>query len=120
MAFDINDAGRTALGGTMGPEIAQVEGALVEKDDGSYVVAVSTVRLLRGGEQVWSGEHIRLQPEYLGPAYQRRFSRGRSILLGLSGVGGIAAFFVGRSLLGSGNEGEEQPPDTVITRLGRP
>src|SRR5207248_394092 len=26
VAFDVNDAGRMALGGTMGPEIAQVEG----------------------------------------------------------------------------------------------
>lgn len=120
IAFDVNDAGRAALGGTMGPEIAQVEGQLLEKENGSYLLAVSTVRLLRGGEQAWSGEQVRLKQEYLGPAYERRFSAGRTIGFGLIGVGGITAFFVTRSLLTSGSEDDVTPPDTVITRRGRP
>jgi hypothetical protein len=120
VAFDVNDVGRLALAGTMGPEIAQVEGQLLEKENGSYLVAVSTVRLLRGTEQVWSGEQVRLQPEYLGPAYERKFSLGRSIGFGLIGVGGFTAFFVTRSLLASGSEDDGSPPDTVITRRGRP
>jgi hypothetical protein len=121
VAFDVNDVGRVALGGTMGPEIAQVEGTLVAKDDAGYLVAVQTVRLLRGLEQPWSGEQVRLKPEYLGPAYERRVSRGRSVGLGLIGVGGLGALFLSRSLLGSGTESNgDNPGDTVITRLGRP
>lgn len=124
IAFDVNDAGRLALGGTMGPEIAQVEGQLLEKENGSYLLAVSTVRLLRGTEQVWSGEQIRLKQEYLGSAYERRFSAGRTITFGLIGVGGITAFFVTRSLLTSGSEDGEpppcEPPECPIERRGRP
>jgi hypothetical protein len=121
VAFDVNDNGRVALGGTMGPEIAQVEGQLVQKEDGLYVVAVSSVRLLRGSEQPWSGEQVRLKTEYLGPAYERKLSKGRSIGLALAGVGGVTAFFITRSLLGFGNEDNGTPGDTTInTRLGRP
>jgi hypothetical protein len=121
LAFDVNDAGRAALGGTMGPEIAQVEGQLIEKDAGNYLLAVSSVRLLRGTEQAWSGEQVRLKPEYLGFAYERRFSKSRSLGLGLASIGGITAFFITRSLLGSGNdENGPTPGDTVITRWARP
>ena len=51
IAMDMNDAGRLAVGTSMGQEIAQVEGRLVSKDSGEYTVAVSMVHLLRGGEQ---------------------------------------------------------------------
>lgn len=120
IAFDITDTGRVALGGTMGPEIARVEGQLVEKQNGSYLVAVSNVRLLSGTDQTWTGEQVRLEKNYLGSAYQRRFSKGRTIAFSLVSAGGIAALFVGRSLLGFGNEEDDQPPDTVITRRIRP
>lgn len=121
VAFDVNDAGRVALGGAMGPEIAQIEGQLVEKDAGSYLVAVSAVRLLRGGEQVWSGEQVRLKSEYLGPAYERRFSAGRSVALGVVGIGGFAAILATKSLLGGGTKDNTGTPgDTAVTSLGRP
>lgn len=128
VAFDINDAGRTALGGTMGPEVAQVEGRLIEKENGNYRLSVLAVRLLRGGEQVWSGEEVRLNTAYLGPAYERKFSTGRSLGLIAAGAGGIGAFIVTRSLLGSGTEDGGGPPcnseDCIPTsrlgRLGRP
>jgi len=104
VAFDVNDQGRQAMGGTMGPEIAQVEGVLLEKENGGYRLSVRAVRLLRGGEQFWSGEEVRLRTEHLGPAYERRFSAGRSVAFVAVGVGGIGAFLVSRSLLGSGTD----------------
>ena len=123
VAFDVNDAGRLALGGSMGPEISQVEGQLIEKDSTGYLLSVSSVRLLRGGEQVWSGEQVRLKSEYLGNVYERRFSLGRSLILGAATFGGFGAFLATRSLLGSGTSDSScpNPPcDTIITRLGRP
>lgn len=121
VAFDVNDAGRVALGGSMGPEIAQVEGQLLQKDNEGFLLAVSSVRLLRGGEQVWSGEQIRLNPHHLGTAYEKQFSLGRSIGLGAIGIGGFTAFLVTRSLLGTGQDSDGNPPgDTGNARLGRP
>ncbi|MGE0441019.1 MAG: hypothetical protein AB7L66_16120 [Gemmatimonadales bacterium] len=120
LAFDINDAGRVALGGAMGPEIAQVEGTLIEKTGGEYLLSVRAVRLLRGGEQPWSGEQVRLKQEHVGNMYERKFSAGRSIAAGVIGIGGFTAILATRSLLGLGSsEGKDPPPDSANTRLGR-
>jgi hypothetical protein len=121
LAFEVNDAGRVALGGSMGPEIAQVEGMLVTKDSEGYLLAVSNVRLLRGGQQIWSGEQVKLNSQYLGTAYERRFSLARSIGLGVAGIGGFAVLLATRSLLGIGTDANPGPREPPITeRLGRP
>ena len=114
LAWDINDAGRVALGGTMGPEIAQVEGRLVQKDNTEYLVAVSTVHLLRGGDQVWRGEQVRIKQEYVTSMYEKRFSKTRSIAAGAITVAVVALVATRSSLLGlgSGLEPAKTPPDT--------
>jgi hypothetical protein len=110
MAFDINDAGRVSLGGTIGPEIGQVEGRLVSHDEGQYVMAVSTVRFLRGGEQVWSGERVRINRDQVGNSYVRRFDKGRTIALGAVVVAGVTALVLSRDLIGFGREPEPPGP----------
>jgi hypothetical protein len=120
IAFDINDAGRVALGGSMGPEIARIEGRLVEKGSADYLVKVTSVQLLRGGEQTWSGEAVRIKSEYVASVYEKRFSPARSVVLGAVGVG-IAAAIAGRSILGSGEaDPGKTPPDTSHTTRRRP
>jgi hypothetical protein len=116
VAFDVNDAGRFALGGALGPEIAQIEGRLLEQENGEYVLAVSGVRQLRGGEQTWNGETVRIKREHVNSTYERRFSRGRTIALGVTGVG-LVAFIVTRSLIGSGNDPTPVPGDSSHTQL---
>ena len=73
IAFDVNDAGRVGLGGALGPEVMQIEGRLIERDSAGYLLAVSHIRLLQGGEQVWTGEQVRVRPEFVGNTYTRRF-----------------------------------------------
>lgn len=111
LAFDITDAGRVALGGAMGPEIGQVEGRLVQQDTSEYVVAVTSVHLLRGGEQTWSGEAIHLKSAYVGRVYERKYSKSRTIALAAVGVG-IAAAIATRSIVGAGDVGQQPPPDS--------
>jgi len=121
VAFDVTDSGRVALGGAMGPEIAQIEGRLVSNEDSVYVVAVSAIRLLRGGEQVWRGEHVRLKRGYVATPYVRRFATGRSVAVGSTVVGGFAAFLITRALRGGGEERNgRMPGDTAETQRGRP
>jgi hypothetical protein len=121
IAFDVNDAGRAALGPTMGPEIIQIEGRLIAKEETEYVVAVTAIRTLRGGEQVWSGEEVRIKSEHVGPAYVRRFDTARSVAVGGTVVGGFAAFLIGRALTGAGSGDKSgQRPDTANASRGRP
>jgi len=121
VAFDVNDAGRVALGGTMGPEIGQIEGRLLNADNGDYLIAVTVVRLLRGGEQVWRGERVRIKPEHVGNTYELRFSRARTIALSATIVGGVAAFVLGRGLFEPGDgDGPSPPVEPVPTRIVRP
>jgi hypothetical protein len=110
MAFDVNDAGRVALGGTIGPEIGQIEGRVLSQENGEYLVSVSAVRLLRGGEQVWSGERVRINREHVGNTYERRFDKGRTIALGAVVVAGVAAIIASRDLIGFGREPEPPGP----------
>jgi hypothetical protein len=120
IAFDINDAGRVALGGSMGPEIAQIEGRLVEKGSADYLIAVTAVHMLRGGEQVWSKEPVRIKSEYVSSVYEKKFSAVKSIALGAAGVGVVAAL-AGRSLIGGGTtDPAKQPGDTGHTTRRKP
>ena len=109
VAFDINDAGRVALGGVIGPEIGQIEGLMLQKDSADYLVAVETVHLLRGGEQVWRGEHVHVKPAWVSTVYSKQFSKARTVMASVAGGAIVAAIF-GRALEGDGSK------DTQILR----
>ena len=116
VAFDVNDAGRLALGGSMGPEIGQIEGRLVQRDSAQNVLSVSAVHFLRGGEQTWTGETVHVKNEYIGTSYLRQFSPGRTIALGAVGLMAVGAL-VKTSLIVLGNADPSKPSDsTAATR----
>lgn len=116
VAFDINDAGRVALGGSMGPAILQIAGQLVSKDSEEYLVAVKEVELLQGGNQVWAGEQVRIKTSYVSTVYLRRFSPARTVAFTAASLGAIA-IFAGKSLANS-FIGPDQP-DTNVSASSR-
>lgn len=111
IAVDVTDAGRVALGGLMGPEIAQIEGRLVGRDNangaGEYELAVTTVRLLRGGEQVWKGERVTIRRDYVARMYDREFSKGRTAIAASVGAA-VVTYFATQALTGFGH-GDDAP-----------
>ena len=108
VGLDINDAGRVALGGTMGPSIARIEGRLVSRDSSEYVVGVTDVHILNGGDQVWSGERVHVKSEYVSSMLERRLSVARSVALGAAGIGAVAIIAT-ESLLGFGTGADRGP-----------
>ena len=113
IAMDMNDAGRLAVGTSMGQEIAQVEGRLVSKDSSEYTVAVSMVHLLRGGEQVWRGERVKIKKEHVAFLYERKFDKTRSVAMGSIGVG-AAALILTQGIFSTGKgEDPKAPGDTA-------
>lgn len=118
IGLDINDAGRVALGGAMGPEIEQVEGRLIAKDSGGYLIGVTSLHLLRGGEQVWRGEQVQVKKEYVTSVYERRFSPSRSAALAAVGIGAVA-LIASRSLFPQGSINQPMGPDSGATAIRR-
>ena len=115
IALDVNDAGRVALGGSMGPEIDRVEGRLIERSNGEYLLGVTSVSLLRGGVQTWKGEQVVVKPEFVSTVYERRLDKARTGLALAAIAGGIVAI-ASQNLITSGNEDPpEQGPDTLAT-----
>jgi hypothetical protein len=113
VAFDVTDVGRVALGGSMGPEISQVEGNLIQRENGDYLLGVTSVSLLRGGVQTWKGEQVRLKPEYVGNVYERRLDKGKTFVAAALGAG-IAVGVMSQGLLGSsGSDEPTNPKDTA-------
>jgi hypothetical protein len=122
VAMDVNDAGRAALGGSMGPEILQIEGRLTRNDDASYEVAVASIRLLRGGEQTWAGEKVSVRKDFVARVYEKQLSTTRSVAASAVGIG-IVAYFATKAIIGSGlgTDPEMKPPtDTGAQSLRRP
>lgn len=115
-AFDVNDAGRVALGGSLGPEISQIEGRVLGHENGEYLLAVSNIKLLKGGEQVWTGEQVRLKSDYVSTTYERKFSRSRTIAVSAVGAG-LFALILTQSIKGGGSEADKVPGDSANTQL---
>ena len=113
IAVDINDAGRAAMGGVMVPEIAQIEGRLTRMDANEYELAITAVRLMRGGEQVWRGELVRVKKDYVTRVYEKHFSVARTVMAGVAGAS-VIAYVAGRALVGAGTGDVKVPSDTGL------
>ena len=115
VALEITDRGRVALGGLVGSEIGQIEGRLISADTAEYVLQVTGVTFLRGGQQGWRGETVHIRNEYVSSRYERRFSTVRTVTLVALTVGAVA-LIAGASLAGF-NQGDrtEPPMDTIQT-----
>lgn len=119
VALAINDAGRVALGGSMGPQLRRVEGSFQAKEGDEYLVNVSGVELLQGGFQTWAGESVRINTNYVSALYEKKFSAAKTALA-VGGVAAIAVFASSgkvRSFIDGSGDGE--PPDTFLIRRGR-
>ena len=119
LSFAINDAGRVALGGSMGPELRRVNGSLNSKEGDDYFVNVSGVDLMYGGFQTWAGETVRINSSYVSAVYERKFSKGRTILATVAAVGALS--LLAKGPLNHIISPRDVPEDTAppLTRRGR-
>jgi hypothetical protein len=113
IALEVNDAGRVALGGAIGPEIDRVEGRLIERSNGEYLLGVTSVSLLRGGVQTWKGEQVIVKPEFVSTVYERRLDKARTGLFAAALIGGVVAI-ASQNLLTGGTETPDNPIDTIV------
>lgn len=119
LALTINDVGRVALGGPMGPSLLRVNGSLQSKEGEDYVLSVSGVDLLQGGFQPWAGETVRISSSYVSAVSERKFSTGRTILATAATAGLITAFIAKGGILSALDGTREEPGPGSETRKGR-
>lgn len=117
----VTDAGRLALGGTVGPAIDRIEGRLVGQDSAQLVLSVLAVHLLRGGVQVWSGERLTVSREHVTQLRERHLSKSRSAIVA-GAVTTALAVIIRQGVLGGGVlDPTTTPPDTAqSTRIPWP
>lgn len=112
LALDLNDLGRVEMSGRLGPEIARVEGQLVEATDSTFQILMARARTLDGVVTRWSGEDVTLRREHVKEVSGRKLSRGRTALAAGSMAVAIAAFILGQALDGSSDDEphDDNPP----------
>jgi len=110
--FLLNDQGRAALEGKLGPAVQKVEGEVLNQDGGSYDLSVYRVTGFDGKSSTWTGEHVTLAKDHAMGYQVRRLNKVRSSLLAAGVVAGIVVIFFGKALgIGGGSEDGTIPPE---------
>ncbi|HET9011639.1 MAG TPA: hypothetical protein VFN38_07465 [Gemmatimonadaceae bacterium] len=114
VVLDLNDRARVQLGDRIGPSAASIEGVVQPAGDSGYVINISSVKYLNGQTNQWSGERFTLSPTLVTQAWQREFSRSRTMSLGLGIAAAIAAIVLKTDFLSKtgGGQPTNPPPPT--------
>ncbi len=87
----LNDQGRALLGDRLGESVDRVDGVMVSQTEASITLNVTKTRSLRGSHAVWSGESLTIPRQGIRGYQQRQYSRGRTAMLVVGLVLGLAA-----------------------------
>ena len=98
----LSDQGRVETARSIGPSTERVEGRLLVADDTAYLMAVSSVKPLRGPWVRWSGEQVSVRRDYVAGFYERRLNKGRTALAVGLGTWVLLAAMVRFDILGFG------------------
>lgn len=107
VAAELTGYGSDTLARHVGPGITALRGDVISTENADVILSVTSVTHRSGHETLWRGEHVRV-PRVAVQSFQRRkFSPGRSLLLGAAFLGGsVAAWKVFRG----GTRGGALPP----------
>lgn len=107
----LNDRGRVAMEGNVGPEIMSIEGVVSSATDSLLMLSVTKVTGLSRDVSRWNGETVTIRTEHVRQLRERRFSMARTVLL-VGSATATAALAVSGALTGFGGSpsGPSQPP----------
>jgi hypothetical protein len=86
-AVTLSDRGRLMLADRLGTDVVRVDGIVVAHDSTGVTMLVNSVRDVRGGSSLWTGERVQIPAEAILGYQQRELSKRKSFLL----AGAIAA-----------------------------
>ena len=110
VSADLTDSGTAALVNALGPGVGTVEGQLLTVTPREVGLSVVAVRNRSGVEHYWKGETVMLPRGDIATLRERRFALGRSVFLGLAGVGASVALLEAFGVINSGSSSTGQPP----------
>ena len=87
----LTEDGADTLARSVGPGITTLRGDVVEAQDGTLTLAVTSVTDRLGQVTSWKGEQVRVPRVVVGSLEQRRLALGRSLLLAAAFLGGSVA-----------------------------
>jgi hypothetical protein len=99
----LSDYGRLEASNQIGPQAARVEGAVVSTNDTAYLLSVTGVKPITGSWVRWSGEPVTMRRDYVALTYERRPSRGRTVLLLAGATFTLLTVMVNFNILGFGS-----------------
>lgn len=102
VAVVLSDYGRLEASRQIGPRMDRVEGNMLAATDTSYLLAVSSVKPIRGSWVRWSGEQVSVRRDYVATMYERRLSKGRTALAIAGGAFAVLTLMVNLDILGFG------------------
>ena len=109
LVLELNDRGRLALGDSIGPAAARIQGVVAAASDSSYALRVASVQYLNGQANRWSGEPLTVRADLLSGVRERRYSRPRTWAVIGGAVAIVAAVALSTDLLGVGTIRREVP-----------
>jgi hypothetical protein len=87
----LNDQGRALVGERLGESVDRVDGVMVEQTESAITLNVTKTRSLRGSHAVWSGEAVTIPKVGIRGYQERQYSRGKTAMLVVGLILGIAA-----------------------------
>jgi hypothetical protein len=110
--LDLNDRARVEFGDRIGSSATRIEGIAEPAADSVYVLRISSIAYMNGQSNRWSGEPFTVPARFVSQAWQRSFSRSRTVALG-TGIGAaLMAVLLKVNLNGNGSStsgGEPRP-----------
>jgi hypothetical protein len=103
---ELTGAGAAELATRLGPQIATLRGHLLESDQSSLLLSINSVTEKNHERTSWKGEQVRIPLSTVSRVHQRKFSLGRTLMLGGAAIGALVAAVVafdgGGSAVGGG------------------
>lgn len=114
VSAELTGAGSAELANQLGPNVTTVRGQVLESMGDTLLLALSAVTGRNQQETFWKGEQVRIPLAAVARVQQRRFSLGRSLLLGGAALGAMVvagkAFEGNGSAVGGAPGGSNPPP----------
>jgi hypothetical protein len=104
LSLSLTDAGRVALGPTIGAGAQRLEGVVESVNDSAYVLRMRSVTMINGQIARWTNEQLVVGKQNVGNAKERKFSRTRTAIAAAAAVGSLAVLLASRGLIGGGSE----------------